>query len=85
MNYTPIFDKDGNWFIIPEKEYVANSEEEAKKVGIACHHTICQWIGFDYTGEILEFNKTYPHVPAMWGETKILYIAGPIFDETPDI
>lgn len=85
--HTPIFEKDGNQFVIPAPSTCGDSENEAWEIGIGFGLVEGVQYGCKFTGqsmavEVGEDGKgNFPHRKASFGPFAVCIVAGPLFDE----
>ena len=56
MKWTPIFEKDGQEFVVPSESMVGSSEHEAWKIVMGVSLVESVLLGFKHTGRYLELN-----------------------------
>lgn len=82
QTFAPVFEKDGNEFIVCHTDFVADNEETAREIGLGAMLVECILLGMKSSGRVLAFDaKRLPHVPARLGFYDIAIVAGPAFDE----
>lgn len=89
LQYCPVFEKEGNRFIVCSTSFLAQSQENAERIGIATSMVECVFFDMRYTGETIEVSKGMWHVTAdlisnQFGTLKIGVISGPLFDQVKE-
>lgn len=80
-DFAPIYSKDDYTFVIPNKDQIGHTAEEAWKIGLGTQLVEGIMLGFRSTGRTLELTDNVLHVPAKLGSTDIALLSGPLFDE----
>lgn len=79
--YAPVFVKDGNEFIIPNYNFVAEDEDTAREIGLGAMLVECPLLGMTSARRVLAFEpERMPHVAGEIGPLPVAIIAGPAFD-----
>lgn len=82
--FVPVFEKDGNRFIVRHEGFVADSEDGAWAIAIGAIPESVIY-KFDFTKEVLEIDTdNFLHVPMRLGELPIAVLSGPILNEIDD-
>ena len=79
--WVPVFTKDGNRFLLPHKEMVADNENEAWKIGWGTVLVEGIMLAFKFSGETLEIvDGQLVHVRGQLGLMDVCLLSGPLFD-----
>lgn len=80
--YAPVFEREGNRLIFLHESFVADTEEDAWKIGLGASLVECVLYGVRPTHESVAIvDGNIPHFPAKLGQMPIALISGPMFDE----
>ena len=84
--FGPVFTRDGNEFIIPARNFVADDEESARMIGLGAMLVECILFGMTWTHRVISVSGPLPHtVGRLVGgglvPLEVAIIAGPMFDD----
>jgi hypothetical protein len=80
--FAPVFEKDGNQFLITHGEFVARTEEEALSLGTSAFECA---LDIRFTGEVLNIAEGITHRKAVLDtDMPVAIISGPLFDEVAE-
>lgn len=81
--FVPIFEKDGNRFVVGHPDFGGADEDEAWEIGCGAALVECILWGARFTGKTLDATDNIMAVKTTLGRTRIAVISGPIFDSAP--
>ena len=80
--YAPVFEREGNRLIFLHESFVADTEEDAWKIGLGASLVECFLYGVKPTHESVAIvDGQIPHFPAHLGRMPVALLSGPMFDE----
>ena len=77
----PIFEKDGNRFIAPYRDFVGKNEKEAWEIGIGASLVECIIWGARFTGDTCPVTDDLRGYEAKLNGATVALISGPLYDE----
>jgi len=79
--FTPVFEREGNLFVIVSQAFICPSEYAAQVAGVMGEMTIGAAItGCAYTDEVIEVDGSQRNFAlGQWGGVKVAVLSGPIY------
>ena len=80
--YAPIFEQDGNKFFISHVDFVADTEDDAFKIGFGAMFVEGIVFNFKFNSEVRKIDIEHtPHLRARLSNFNVAILEGPMFDE----
>lgn len=85
VQWAPVFEREGNRFIVLSSDFISNTREGAWQIGLGASLVeLFLWQAKNVHEQVRIVDGEIPHFPATLGATRIALLSGPMFDDCTD-